>query len=77
MRAVIWALTEYHNAGRWPTNGFSQSSGIQNVWKYRIHLPGHRVGVADAADAWCVYGHKPISECEIKREIDRQAGLRR
>ena len=26
--AVIWALTEYHSAGGWPTNGFSQSSGI-------------------------------------------------
>ena len=25
---VIWALAEYHNAGGWPTGGFSQSSGI-------------------------------------------------
>ena len=24
--AVIWATAEYHNAGGWPTGGFSQSS---------------------------------------------------
>jgi hypothetical protein len=34
--AIIWALTEYHNAGGWPANGFSQSSGIPNVWNYWI-----------------------------------------
>jgi hypothetical protein len=27
--AAIRAITEYHNAGGWPTQGFSQSSGIQ------------------------------------------------
>ena len=27
-----------------------------------------------AAHAWFVYGNKPISESEIKREIERQAG---
>ena len=27
-------------------------------------------------DAWHVYGRKPITEAEIKREIDRQAGQR-
>jgi hypothetical protein len=26
--AVIWAVTEYHNAGGWPAQGFSQSSGM-------------------------------------------------
>ena len=25
---VIWAVSEYHNAGGWPVHGFSQSSGI-------------------------------------------------
>jgi hypothetical protein len=36
---VVWALTEYHNAGGWPTNGFSQSSGIHDVWNYWIIYP--------------------------------------
>jgi hypothetical protein len=30
--------------------------------------------LAVAAHAWFVYGNKPISESEIKREIERQAG---
>jgi hypothetical protein len=29
--AASWAFSEYHNAGGWPTHGFSQSSGIPNV----------------------------------------------
>ena len=37
--AAIWAIAEYNNAGGWPTNGFSQSSGIPNVWNYWIIYP--------------------------------------
>jgi hypothetical protein len=37
--AAIWAIAEYHNAGGWPTSGFSQSSGIPNVWNYWIIYP--------------------------------------
>jgi hypothetical protein len=29
------------------------------------------------AHAWAVYGSKPISEADIRREIDRQAGPKR
>jgi hypothetical protein len=36
---AIWAFSEYHNAGGWPTSGFSQSSGIPNVWNYWIIYP--------------------------------------
>ncbi len=74
---VIWALTEYHNAGGWPTNGFSQSSGIHDVWNYWIIYPAIVWVLLTAADAWLVFGRKPISESEIKREIERQAGPRR
>ena len=35
----IWAMTEYHNAGGWPTDGFSQSSGIHDVWNVWIIYP--------------------------------------
>jgi hypothetical protein len=71
---IIWALTEYHNAGGWPANGFSQSSGIPNVWNYWIIYPAIAWVLLTAADAWWVYGRKPIPETEIRREIDRQAG---
>ena len=74
--AVIWALAEYHNAGGWPTQGFSQSSGIPNVWNYWIIYPAIFWVLLTAGDAWWVFGRKPISEAEIKREIDRQAGQR-
>jgi 2TM domain len=70
---TIWALSEYHNAGGWPTQGFSQSSGIHDVWNYWIVYPIGAWLLILAGRAWFVYGNKPVSESEIKREIDRQA----
>ena len=32
--AAIWAIAEYNHAGGWPTSGFSQSSGIHDVWNF-------------------------------------------
>jgi hypothetical protein len=74
---VIWAASEYHNAGGWPVHGFSQSSGIHEVWNFWIVYPLGAWLLIVAAHAWTVYGNKPISESEIKREIERQAGPRR
>ena len=71
---VIWATTEYHNAGGWPTQGFSQSSSIPNTWNIWIIYPLVAYVVALAGYAWFVYGNKPISEAEIKREMERQSG---
>ena len=71
--AFIWVITEYHNAGGWPTQGFSQSSGIPDVWNYWIIYPAIFWALFLAADALLVFRNKPISEIEIKREIDRQA----
>ncbi len=74
--AGIWAMSEYHNAGGWPVNGFSESSGIHDVWNYWIIYPLIVWVLVTGAAAWNVYGRKPISEGEIKREIERQAGER-
>jgi len=74
---AIWAISEYHNAGGWPTQGFSQSSGIPDVWNFWIVYPVGAILLLLAAHGWYVYGNKPISESEIKREMDRQAGQRR
>ena len=71
--AVIWAMTEYHNAGGWPTQGFSQSSGIHDVWNIWIIYPAIAWVFITIAHAWSVFLHKPISEREIRREIERQA----
>ena len=73
---VIWATGEYHNAGGWPTNGFSQSSGIHDVWNIWIIYPFGAWVLLTAASAWWVFRSKPISESEIEREMERQAGPR-
>ena len=73
---VIWATSEYHNAGGWPADGFSQSSGIHDVWNYWIVYPLGAWVLLTAASAWFAFGHKPISESEIRREIERQGQQR-
>ena len=71
---LIWALSEYHNAGGWPSGGFSQSSGIHDVWNYWIVYPIGAWVLIMAGRIWSVYGRKPISETAIKQEMERQAG---
>ena len=70
---VIWAIGEYHNAGGWPTQGFSQSSGIPNVWNIWIIYPAIAWAFLTVAFGLDVYLRKPISETQIKHEIERQA----
>ncbi len=70
--AAVWATTEYNNAGGWPTQGFSRSSGIHDVWNLWIVYPA----VAWAlwlGLTWFAARRRPISEGEIRREIERQA----
>lgn len=74
--AAIWAITEYGNAGGWPTSGFSQSSGIPNVWNYWIIYPAIAWVVLTAGDAIWVFGRRPITEGQIRHEMERQAGRR-
>jgi protein-S-isoprenylcysteine O-methyltransferase Ste14 len=73
---VIWAIVEYQNAGGWSTSGFSQSSGIHHEWNSWIIYPLVALGLAVAIDAWKTYRRKPISESEIRREMDRLRGAR-
>ena len=74
---LIWAMAEYHNAGGWPIRGFSQRSGIHDVWNFWILYPLGAWAFITAAAGWTVYLRKPISESEIKREIERQADIPR
>ena len=71
---MVWAMSEYHNAGGWPTQGFSQSSGIPDVWNLWIVYPFIAWVLFVAARAYAVFVRKPISEREIEREIERQKG---
>jgi 2TM domain len=74
---AIWAATEYHNAGGWPVHGFGQSSGLPGVWNFWIVYPLGAWLLIEAAHAWAVFGTKPISESEIKREIERRSDPRK
>jgi hypothetical protein len=75
--AAIWAVAEYHNAGGWPADGFSQSSGIHDVWNIWIIYPAMAWAFLTAAFGLDVYLRKPISEAKIQREIERQRGSSR
>ena len=71
---VIWAVSEYHNAGGWPTSGFSQSSSIPHEWNIWIIYPVLGLGLGLVIDAWHTFGQKPLTEREIRREMDRVSG---
>ena len=72
--AVVWATSGYHSAGGWPTQGFSQSSGTHDVWNYGIIYPLVVWVLTIGGDAWDAFSRKPITESEIRREMERQAG---
>jgi hypothetical protein len=71
--AAIWAIAEYHNAGGWPTQGFSQSSGIRDVWNIWIIYPAIAWAFFAVAAGLVVYLRRPVSESQVKREMERQA----
>ena len=71
---IIWAIAEYNNAHGWPTNGFSQSSGIYHVWNYWIIYPVIALALGVTIDWWHTYRRRPIAEDEIQREMDRLRG---
>ena len=74
--AAIWAISEYHNAGGWPTRGFSQSSGIHDVWNIWIIYPAIAWAFLSTAFGLDVYLRRPISENKIRREMERQTRSR-
>jgi hypothetical protein len=78
-RSGSWAFSEYHDVGGWPVHRFSQSSWphIPDVWNDWIIWPAIVWVLATAGYAWFVFGRKSVSESEIKREMERQAGQRR
>ena len=46
------------------------------MWNFWIIYPLGAWLVILAAHAWAVYGNKPLSEGEIRHEIERQGGPR-
>ena len=71
---IIWAITEYHNAGGWPTSGFSQSSSIPHKWNSWVIYPILGLSLFVAIDWVQTYRHRPMTEDQIRREMDRLTG---
>jgi 2TM domain len=69
---IVWATTEYHNAGGWPT-GFR--TGRQNHdWDPWIMYPLIAGTLAVAVHAWVAFGRRPLTEADIRREVGRIEG---
>jgi 2TM domain-containing protein len=66
---IVWATTEYRNAGGWPT-GFR--AGRENHdWDPWIMYPLIAGALALGVHAWIAFGRRPASEREIEQEIER------
>ena len=66
---VVWAVTEYHNAGGWPT-GF-RTGRMNHDWDPWIIYPLIGGTLALATHGWTAFGREPATENEISREIER------
>ncbi len=71
---IVWAISEYNNAHGWPTSGFSESSGTEHVWNLWIVYPVVVLGALLAIEAWNTYRKKPITEREVRHQMDRLRG---
>jgi len=74
MVTVVWAVSEYNNAGGWPTEGFSQSSGVPDVWNIWIVYPLLAYVFFVTVDGVKTFVRRPITESAIRREMRRQSG---
>jgi len=66
---VVWALTEYHNAGGWPT-GF-RTGRMNHDWDPWIIYPLIAGTLALGTHWWAAFGREPAGEHEIAREMER------
>ncbi len=67
--AVVWATTEYQNAGGWPT---ALRTGRRNHdWDPWIVYPLIVSAVALTVHAVLTYGSGPITEADVEREAER------
>lgn len=62
-----------HEGEAGPTQGFSQSSGIRDVWNIWIIYPAMAWVFLTVVGGLIAYLRKPISESQIRREIERQS----
>lgn len=66
---LVWATTEYHNAGGWPT-GF-RTGRTNHDWDPWIIYPVLAGTFALALHAWIAFGRQPVTEADVNRELER------
>jgi hypothetical protein len=69
---IVWAITEYHNAGGWPT-GF-WTGRMNHDWDPWIIYPVLAGTLALAIHAWIAFGRQPVTEADVNRELERMEG---
>jgi hypothetical protein len=69
---IVWAITEYHNAGGWPT-GF-RTGRMNHDWDPWIIYPVLAGTLALAIHAWIAFGRQPVTEADVNRELERMEG---
>ena len=70
---AVWAIVEYHNAGGWPTKGFTRVSGIHDMWNLWVVYPAMAWAFLTTAISMGVHPRKPVSESRIKHEMQHLA----
>ena len=68
---IVWMLTEYFQDNTWPSRFADADDGRVDTWNPWFF---YAVGVwliVLAVHAFKTFGHRPPSEAEIQREIDR------
>jgi hypothetical protein len=66
---VVWAVTEYQNAGGWPT-GF-RTGRMNHDWDPWIIYPLIAGTLAVVTHGWVAFRSEPTTERDIMREVER------
>lgn len=68
---LIWMLTEYFQDNTWPSRLADSDDGDPGTWNPWIFYAIGAWTIVLAVHAAKTYGHRPPTEAEIQREIDR------
>ena len=70
---TVWVLTEYFDERTWPDR-FADSNDVAGTWSPGFFWAVGIWALVLGIDAFRTYAHRPPSEAEIQKEIDRLKG---
>lgn len=70
---TVWVLTEYFDERTWPDR-FADSNDVAGTWSPWFFWAVGIWALVLGIDAFRTYAHRPPSEAEIQKEIDRLKG---